>query len=124
MIYDIALEYDASAQCMGGLHFNNVVAAHATHRFEWCIDGTEGSLVGSQEELIFCPKSNPRQRCITQIEGRWFPDAFGGSMGEMLDAIAEGRRPLTHGRDNLESIAIADAAVRSSESHEATAVEW
>ena len=43
MIYDIALEYDASPQYMGGLHFNNVVAADATHRFEWCIDGSERS---------------------------------------------------------------------------------
>lgn len=119
MIYDITLEYDESAQCMGGLHFNNIIPAHATHRFEWCIDGTEGSLIATQEELVFCPKSQRDTRFVTQIHGRWFPDAFGGSMGEMLDAVAEDREPLTSGRDNLKSIAIADAALRSSESHEA-----
>ncbi len=118
MIYDITLEYAEAAQCVGGLHFNNIIPAFATHRFEWVIDGTEGSLVGTQEELLFCPKANRDMRLVTRIQGRWFPDAFGGSMGEMLDAVAEDREPLTSGRDNLESIAIADAAVRSSERHE------
>lgn len=35
-------------------------------------------------------------------------------MGEMLRALAEGREPATSGRDNLNTIQIAYAAVESS----------
>ena len=49
------------------------------------------------------------------IEGTWFPEAFGGSMGELMAALNEGREPLTSSRDNLDSIRIAAAGVRSSE---------
>jgi predicted dehydrogenase len=47
------------------------------------------------------------------VRGKWFPDAFGASMGEMLSAIAEDREPLTSGEDNLRSLQIAFAAYQS-----------
>jgi len=115
MIYTIALEYERDAQVMSTLHFNNIIAASALHRYEWFVDGTEGSLTASQTELSVSFKDNPRARQTFAIQGRWFPDAFGGSMAEMMTALNENREPQTSGRDNLNSIRIAYAAVESSE---------
>jgi len=116
MIYSILCEYEPGAQVMTTLHFNNIIAASGLHRYEWLIDGTEGSLVASQSEVTVCLKENPAAKITFSIRGRWFPDAFGGSMGELMRALAEGREPQTSGRDNLNSIRIAYAAVESSES--------
>ena len=44
---------------------------------------------------------------------RWIPDAFLGPMGDLMDAVATGREPITSGRDNLGTIAVAMAAYRS-----------
>jgi hypothetical protein len=47
------------------------------------------------------------------LEGKWFNDGFRGTMGELLCAIEEGREPLNAARENLFSLALAFAAVRS-----------
>lgn len=115
MIYTILCEYEPEAQVMTTLHFNNIVQAQPLHRYEWFIDGTEGSIAASHRELVVSLKANPHHKEVYAIQGNWFPDAFGGSMGEMMQALTEGRPPQTSGRDNLESIKIAYAAVESSE---------
>src|SRR5438477_212350 len=119
MIYSILCEYESGAQVMTTLHFNNLIAASGLHRYEWFMDGTEGSLVASQSEVAVCLKENPEAKITFPVRGRWFPDAFGGSMGEMMRALAEDREPQTSGRDNLSSIRIAYAAVESSSTGEA-----
>ncbi len=96
-------------------HFNNIVPSPAAHADTWYLDGVEGSIVGTQKWVEVSRKDAPDRRVRFPIEGRWFPDAFGGSMAEMMTAVTEGREPLTSGRDNLKSIKIAFAAVRSSE---------
>jgi predicted dehydrogenase len=83
------------------------------------VDGTEGSLHANFDEVVVSLKSAPQEKHVIPIQGKWFPDAFGGSMGELLRAVAEDREPLTSGRDNLESIKIAYAAVRSAETGQA-----
>jgi len=115
MIFTLNCEYAPDAQVMATVHFNNIVAARALHRYEWFVDGTEGSLVASQSELTISFRDNPRQKQVFAIQGSWFPDAFGGSMGELMSAVAAGREPETSGRDNLRSVRIAYAAVRSAE---------
>lgn len=52
-----------------------------------------------------------------QLKGRWFPDGFAGTMGELLCAIEEGREPSHSAADNLKSLALCFAAVASSETH-------
>jgi predicted dehydrogenase len=117
MIYTILCEYAPEARVMSTLHFNNIVQVHASlGRYEWFLDGTEGSAVASSSELALSTKDNPHRRQVFKIQGTWFPEAFGGSMGELMRALAEGRRPQTSGRDNLDTVRIAYAAVRSSES--------
>lgn len=43
----------------------------------------------------------------------WFPDAFAGTMGDLLLALEEGRAPNISGRDNLQTMALVDAAYQS-----------
>jgi predicted dehydrogenase len=114
MIYTILCEYAPEAHLMTTLHFNNIVQTSALHRYEWFVDGTKGSACASQTELSVSFKDRPDQRQVIALQGHWFPDAFGGSMGEMLRALAEGREPATSGRDNLDTLRIAYAAVESS----------
>jgi predicted dehydrogenase len=113
MIFSVLLEYAPEARVMSTVHFNNIVRAREAHRQEWFLDGTEGSAWASAEELTLA--RGPDERQSIPIEGTWFPEAFGGSMGELLTALAEGREPATSGRDNLDTIRIALAAVESSQ---------
>jgi predicted dehydrogenase len=115
MIYTITLGYAPEAEVMTTLHFNNIVQSRAAHSHTWYIDGTDGSAWASQSELHVSFKDNPLQTQTVALQGSWFPDAFGGSMAERMRSLAEGREPQTSGRDNLNSIKIAYAAVRSSE---------
>ncbi|MCY3913249.1 MAG: Gfo/Idh/MocA family oxidoreductase [Chloroflexi bacterium] len=96
-------------------HFNNIVTSPASHSDTWYLDGVDGSIVGTQQWVEISRRDAPDSRVRFPVEGRWFPDAFGGSMAEMMTAVTEGREPQTSGRDNLKSINIAFAAVRSSE---------
>jgi predicted dehydrogenase len=123
MIYSVLLEYAWEQEVMATLHFNNIVQVRQTlGRHEWFVDGTRGSAVCSQTELRIATVDDPQDSRVVALQGTWFPEAFGGSMGELLTALAEGRAPLTSGEDNLRSIKIAYAAVQSSETGEAVAL--
>jgi predicted dehydrogenase len=50
------------------------------------------------------------------LSGSWFPDGFQGAMGELLCAIEDAREPLNNAHENLQSLALGFAAVRSAES--------
>jgi predicted dehydrogenase len=113
MIYSILCEYPAETRVMATLHFNNIVPTRAMHRYEWFLDGTAGSAAASQTELVVSLKEDPDRKHVIALQGSWFPEAFGGSMGELLSALAERRPPQTSGEDNLDTIRIAYAAVES-----------
>jgi len=49
------------------------------------------------------------------LRGTWFNDGFAGTMGELLCAIEDDREPRHSARDNLQSIRLCQAAVRSSQ---------
>ena len=49
------------------------------------------------------------------LEGAWFPDGFHGTMGELLCAIEEGREPANSAKNNLKSLSLCMAALRSAE---------
>ena len=50
-----------------------------------------------------------------QLIGKWFPDAFRGTMGELLCAIEESREPTISAASNLRSLGLCFAAVASAE---------
>jgi predicted dehydrogenase len=79
------------------------------------VAGTEGSIIsdgpnlGSQNVRLIMGDGV----ATPALEGQWFNDGFRGAMGELLCAIEEGRSPLNSARDNLKSLALTFAAVRS-----------
>jgi predicted dehydrogenase len=113
MCHTILMEFPPEAQVVAVSHFNNIVRTPPLHRYEWFIDGTEASAMASRSDLVVSFRDHPDHSQTLRIQGSWFPDAFGGSMGELMAALNEGREPQTSGQDNLNSIQIAYAAVES-----------
>ena len=52
------------------------------------------------------------------VTQRWFPHAFIGTMGSVLEAIATGTEPRSSVRDNVKTIELVAAIYRSIESNE------
>lgn len=92
-------------------------------RAEFRIRGTDGALEGTIGLLYDYPDGRidtlelrrrgdpPRTFDVQGV--RWIPDAFLGPMSDLMDAIATDRAPITSGRDNLRTLAIAFAAYQS-----------
>ena len=53
----------------------------------------------------------------------WFPDAFSGTMAGLLRALEAGTEPDISGRDNLRTIALCEAVLRSASEHRAVTLE-
>lgn len=49
----------------------------------------------------------------------WFPDAFAGTMAQLLCALEENREPEISGADNLKTMALVDACYLSAQEHRA-----
>ncbi|WP_168122837.1 Gfo/Idh/MocA family oxidoreductase [Paenibacillus sp. HB172176] len=96
---------------------------YATFRFEGTrgiIKGTNGALynypVGRADTLSFISKElDPGCWFHPSLEGKWFPHAFMGTMGELMRAIEEDREPENSVRDNLTTFQMLAAAYRSME---------
>lgn len=77
-------------------------------------DGSNGALfeypVGREDRLSL---HLPERREDYTLEGRWFPDAFMATMGELLCAIEEQREPSNSVADGLGTIALVEAIARS-----------
>ena len=52
----------------------------------------------------------------------WFPDAFVGTMAQLLCALEDGSEPEISGRDNLETIALCEAVYAAGQEHRVTTV--
>jgi predicted dehydrogenase len=52
----------------------------------------------------------------------WFPDAFAGTMAQLLCALEDGTEPEISGRDNLETIALCEAVYTGAREHRVTTV--
>jgi hypothetical protein len=53
----------------------------------------------------------------------WFPDAFAGTMSQLLIALETGQLPAISGRDNLRTIALVQATALSAAEHRMVTVE-
>src|SRR5437867_10715037 len=93
-------------------------------RIQWRIEGTNGLAIG---DIGWCkdPFTTPstlRYAVIGDKEWQrpmwtesWFPDAFIGTMAQLLVALETGREPAISGGDNLKTMALVEAAYLSTE---------
>jgi predicted dehydrogenase len=97
-------------------------------RIHWRIEGLDGLAMG---DIGWCkdPYTTPSTMRYAvkgdtafrqpALNGSWFPDAFAGTMGQLLIALETGREPAISGRDNLTTMALVDAAYTSAAQHRA-----
>jgi predicted dehydrogenase len=52
----------------------------------------------------------------------WFPDAFAGTMAQLMVALETQTEPTISGRDNLGTMALVEAAYRSTAEHRAVSL--
>lgn len=99
---------------------------------EWRVDGTGGTASGSvgwpdhpwgsASTLRYVGEERPDLVLEPRWTGRWFPDAFAGTLAELLAALDRGDPPSISGRDNLGTMALLEAAYRSAESGRSIAI--
>jgi predicted dehydrogenase len=98
----------------------------------WRVEGTEGlarGTIGWPSYPARTPSTldySTRRYPDTWIQPRWsevwFPDAFAGTMAQLLCAIEDGTEPEISGRDNLETIALCEAVYTAAKEHRVTTV--
>jgi predicted dehydrogenase len=101
-------------------------------RIEWRIEGLNGLAIGNvgwcqhpyttPSTLRYASKGDQEFHRPTWTES-WFPDAFVGTMSQLLIALENGTEPAISGRDNLKTMALVDAAYRSAEEKRAVRLE-
>jgi len=98
----------------------------------WRVEGTEGlarGTIGWPSYPARTPSTldvSSRRQPNTWIQPRWpevwFPDAFAGTMAQLLCALEECREPEISGRDNLETVALCEAVLAGAMEHRVTTV--
>lgn len=94
---------------------------YAVYRFdgtEGVIKGENGALynypIGREDSLTFTSNVIQKGTWITpKLEGQWFPDAFIGTMGELMNAILNNLQPENSAEDNLKTLQMVYAAYQS-----------
>ncbi|MEM7694154.1 MAG: Gfo/Idh/MocA family oxidoreductase [Pseudomonadota bacterium] len=88
------------------------------------LTGDKGTLVSDGADLSSQTVTLSRAGTVARpaLTGEWFNDGFRGTMGALLCAIEDGGEPENGARENLLSLAMSFAAVRSRITGEAVAV--
>jgi hypothetical protein len=99
----------------------------------WRIEGTKGLARGTigwpsypaktPSTLDFSTSGEPNTWISPRWNEVWFPDAFVGTMGQLLVALEEGTEPEISGRDNLETIGLCQAVRIAAREHRVTTVK-
>lgn len=92
----------------------------------WRIEGRDGLAMGdigwckdpytTPSTIRYAVKGDRNFHQPTWTES-WFPDAFIGTMSQLLIALEQGSEPAISGRDNLKTLALVDAGYRSARDH-------
>jgi predicted dehydrogenase len=96
------------------------------------IEGNDGLAVGdigwcknpytTPSTLQYARKGDAEFQRPTWTES-WFPDAFAGTMADLLIAIEQRTEPMLSGRDNLRTMALVDAGYLSAQEHRAVSID-
>lgn len=97
---------------------------------EFRIEGTAGAIRGTLGLMYDYPNGRPDTLEVTStvvgtdgwvvypVTQRWFPHAFIGTMGSVLEGIATGSTPRSAVSDNVKTVELVAALYRSMESNE------
>jgi predicted dehydrogenase len=98
----------------------------------WRVEGTEGMARGTigwpsypartPSTLDYTTKREPDVWVQPRWQEVWFPDAFVGTMAQLLCALEDGTEPEISGRDNLETVALCEAVFAAARDHRVTTV--
>jgi hypothetical protein len=98
----------------------------------WRVEGTDGLARGTigwpsyparmPSTLDFTTKRQPGYWLQPRWKEVWFPDAFVGTMAQLLCALEDGTEPEISGRDNLETVALCEAVFAAALEHRVTTV--
>jgi hypothetical protein len=130
------LEYPDGLRC---LSLDDVWAgparegAAADIAIRWRVEGIEGLATGTIGWPNYPERAPSTLRYSTRsaggrwIEPRWsevwFPDAFAGTMAQLLVALETGEKPEISGRDNLDTMALVEACYRGATEHRVFTLE-
>jgi len=94
---------------------------------KWRVEGTAGMAQGTvgwpgyparvPSTIRFTTAQQPGYWFSPTWPQVWFPDAFEGTMGELLCSLEDGRESVLNGRDNLNTLALVEACYRSLDQH-------
>jgi predicted dehydrogenase len=100
---------------------------------KWRVEGTEGLAQGSigwpsypnvtPSTIEFTTRREPHTWFSPRWKEVWFPDAFEGTMGMLLEALATDAEPAVSGRDNLKTMALVEACYQSLAEHRPVEME-
>lgn len=98
----------------------------------WRVEGAEGLARGTigwpsypartPSTLDFATRQDPGKWHQPRWQEVWFPDAFVGTMAQLLCALEDHTEPEISGRDNLETIALCTAVFTAAREHRVTTV--
>ncbi len=98
----------------------------------WRVEGTEGLARGvigwpsyparTPSTLDYTTVREPGVWVRPRWPEVWFPDAFVGTMAQLLCALEDGTEPEIGGRDNLETVALCEAVFAAATEHRVTTV--
>ncbi|HZU37875.1 MAG TPA: Gfo/Idh/MocA family oxidoreductase [Gemmataceae bacterium] len=99
----------------------------------WRVEGTRGLARGTigwpgypartPSTLDFTTATQPGYWFQPRWPEAWFPDAFVGTMAQLLCALEDGTEPEVSGRDNLETLALCEAVLTAAREHRVTTVQ-
>jgi predicted dehydrogenase len=124
------LEYDNGCRASG---WDDVWTGPAQEGTEgdiyirWRVEGTDGLARGTigwpsyptrkPSTLDFTTKQYPGRWFSPRWNEVWFPDAFAGTMAQLLCALEDGTEPEISGKDNLETLALCEAVYAAATEH-------
>jgi predicted dehydrogenase len=77
----------------------------------------------SPSTIDYVFRSDPATWHRPRWDERWFPQAFIGTMAQLLWALETGAEPAISGQDNLKTMALIEAAYRSVEERRAVGLD-
>lgn len=92
---------------------------------KWRVEGTDGMARGTigwpyypvptPSTIDFTTKKEPGYWFMPRWNKVWFPDAFAGTMAQLMRAVETNSEPEIGGKDNLKTLALVDACYKSIE---------